>query len=145
MLGLRASADLPCNAVLCEEVESHSSTSQCHAPLTIIHALLAQFVSYAVHVSACAYYFIAREFGFGQATWIGANTGLFTTGSTLEKYIFSVYWSVTTLATVGYGSSLESHETAGLGCGLIVGKICGTWAGLWWRIGASLIFNAAVF
>ena len=49
------------------------------------------------HFSACVFYFIARQYGFGpDETWIGGSIdGL----NPFEKYMTSLYWSVVTFTT----------------------------------------------
>lgn len=61
------------------------------------------FTYYSVHWSACIFYYIARMQGLGGDTWIGHDTTLLIKSTPFERYIVSVYWSITTLATVGYG------------------------------------------
>ncbi|KAL7533004.1 hypothetical protein ACHAXR_008237 [Thalassiosira sp. AJA248-18] len=52
------------------------------------------------HVWACIMFFIARESAFDpENTWLGSVSDL----STFEQYISSLYWSVVTFTTVGYG------------------------------------------
>ncbi|KAK9810819.1 hypothetical protein WJX73_009788 [Symbiochloris irregularis] len=68
---------------------------------TLLRNLL--YVFYSVHVAACGFYFIALQYGLGDNTWIGRRFGDVSSISTPERYIFSLYWSITTLATVGYG------------------------------------------
>lgn len=53
------------------------------------------------HLAACIMYFIARLYDFDEdSTWIG---GLVADLSTAERYLTSLYWSVVTFTTVGYG------------------------------------------
>lgn len=53
------------------------------------------------HFAACIMYFIARQYSFDEdETWIGGSlTGL----NAVERYLTSLYWSVVTFTTVGYG------------------------------------------
>ena len=49
---------------------------------------------------ACAFYFIALQEGFSSSSWWGS--GWFVdNNSTAERYVYSLYWAVTTIATVG--------------------------------------------
>ena len=63
-----------------------------------------------VHFNACVMFFIARQSSFDEEnTWIGGSVdGL----SLYEQYVTSLYWSVVTFATVGYGdfSPVNSAE-----------------------------------
>lgn len=53
------------------------------------------------HFSACALFFIARRFDFDpDHTWIGGQVNDL---NTFEHYVTSLYWSVVTFCTVGYG------------------------------------------
>jgi hypothetical protein len=46
-------------------------------------SLLRRF--YAVHWSACMFYFIARQCGFSKRTWIGADTKLLQESNVWER------------------------------------------------------------
>lgn len=79
------------------------------AALTIVRNLV--FVLYVAHWAACGLYYIARVgdggagFGrFGAGTWIGREPEkLASLTSTPQRFLVSLYWAVTTFATVGYG------------------------------------------
>ncbi|KAI4380946.1 hypothetical protein MLD38_007074 [Melastoma candidum] len=58
---------------------------------------------FAVHIAACFYYFIAAEHKNPQETWIGIAMGNFHNKSLWQRYITTIYWSITTLTTTGYG------------------------------------------
>mmetsp|Transcript_23029 Transcript_23029/g.34909 ORF Transcript_23029/g.34909 Transcript_23029/m.34909 type:complete len:656 (+) Transcript_23029:395-2362(+) len=51
------------------------------------------------HVEACSMYFLARYHGFDETTWLGPLLA----ESTFERYVTSLYWSIVTFCTVGYG------------------------------------------
>jgi ankyrin repeat protein/CRP-like cAMP-binding protein len=55
----------------------------------------------ACHVQACVMYFLARARHFGSDTWLGPI--LYKSESSFERYVTSLYWSITTFCTVGYG------------------------------------------
>eukprot|EP00577_Skeletonema_sp_RCC1716_P005459 CAMPEP_0113375926 /NCGR_PEP_ID=MMETSP0013_2-20120614/2360_1 /TAXON_ID=2843 ORGANISM="Skeletonema costatum, Strain 1716" /NCGR_SAMPLE_ID=MMETSP0013_2 /ASSEMBLY_ACC=CAM_ASM_000158 /LENGTH=760 /DNA_ID=CAMNT_0000257981 /DNA_START=359 /DNA_END=2638 /DNA_ORIENTATION=+ /assembly_acc=CAM_ASM_000158 len=55
----------------------------------------------ACHVQACIMYFLARAQHFGKDTWLGPF--LYKSESSFERYVTSLYWSITTFCTVGYG------------------------------------------
>ncbi|WIA41476.1 hypothetical protein OEZ86_005053 [Tetradesmus obliquus] len=59
---------------------------------------------FTVHWGACGFWYIARQGGFSPQTWVGANMDWVETGrSSLDKWVYSMYWSIITFATVGYG------------------------------------------
>ncbi|GLT98480.1 hypothetical protein SLE2022_159840 [Rubroshorea leprosula] len=59
---------------------------------------------FAVHCAACFYYLIAARYRDPAKTWIGAALGEnFLEQSVWNRYVTSIYWSITTLTTVGYG------------------------------------------
>ncbi|GLT45003.1 hypothetical protein SLA2020_188710 [Shorea laevis] len=59
---------------------------------------------FAVHCAACFYYLIAARYHDPAKTWIGAALGeYFLEQSVWNRYVTSIYWSITTLTTVGYG------------------------------------------
>lgn len=62
------------------------------------------YVLYTCHWAGCAFYFIARQENLTQGTWLGMYPDLITSWPTkFDAYVFSLYWAVTTVATVGYG------------------------------------------
>ena len=54
-----------------------------------------------VHVMGCFWYYSARIMDFGVDTWIVVNH--LQDQSYVTKYMTSIYWAITTAATVGYG------------------------------------------
>ncbi|KAI3869328.1 hypothetical protein MKW92_014758 [Papaver armeniacum] len=58
---------------------------------------------FAVHCAACFYYTIAARHRHPERTWLGASFGNFHEQSLGIQYVTSIYWSITTLTTVGYG------------------------------------------
>ncbi|XP_029129980.1 potassium channel AKT1 isoform X2 [Cajanus cajan] len=58
---------------------------------------------FAVHCAACFYYLIAARYHDPKKTWIGATMDNFLQHSLWSRYVTSIYWSITTLTTVGYG------------------------------------------
>ncbi|KAG5517283.1 hypothetical protein RHGRI_037888 [Rhododendron griersonianum] len=59
---------------------------------------------YVVHFAACIDYMIADRYPNPEKTWIGAVYPDFKEAMSLrDRYVISVYWSITTLSTVGYG------------------------------------------
>ncbi|MQL88867.1 hypothetical protein Taro_021439 [Colocasia esculenta] len=58
---------------------------------------------FAVHCAGCFYYLIAARYNDPSKTWIGIAIENFQTTSLWIRYVTSMYWSITTLTTVGYG------------------------------------------
>lgn len=58
---------------------------------------------FAVHCAGCFYYLLAATYHDPKRTWIGATMGDFLHKSLWIRYVTSIYWSITTLTTVGYG------------------------------------------
>ncbi|XP_042377518.1 potassium channel AKT1-like [Zingiber officinale] len=57
----------------------------------------------AVHCAGCFFYLIASRYHNPSRTWIGSSMQDFHQQSLLIRYVTSLYWSITTLTTVGYG------------------------------------------
>lgn len=60
----------------------------------------AMVVVSVTHFEACTIYFIARYYGFGENTWLGPLVDDMTG---FQRYTTSLYWSIVTFCTVGYG------------------------------------------
>ncbi|KAL5976993.1 RAC-alpha serine/threonine-protein kinase [Asimina triloba] len=58
---------------------------------------------FAVHCAGCFYYLLAARYHDPAKTWIGVAMGDFHHRSLWIRYVTSMYWSITTLTTVGYG------------------------------------------
>ncbi|XP_057866867.1 potassium channel KAT3 isoform X2 [Cryptomeria japonica] len=58
---------------------------------------------FAVHCGGCFYYLLARRNSDPKSTWIGNAYPNFKQESLWTLYVSSMYWSITTLSTVGYG------------------------------------------
>ncbi|XP_068651822.1 potassium channel AKT1-like [Aristolochia californica] len=63
---------------------------------------------FAVHCAGCFYYLIAARYPNPSKTWIGVAMGNFEEQSLWVRYVTAMYWSITTLTTVGYG---DLHPT----------------------------------
>ncbi|GMQ03197.1 hypothetical protein CsSME_00049086 [Camellia sinensis var. sinensis] len=57
----------------------------------------------AVHCAGCFYYRLADRYKDPKNTWIGLAMGNFHEKSLWIRYVTSMYWSITTLTTTGYG------------------------------------------
>ena len=55
------------------------------------------------HWEACTMYFLARLKGLGEDTWLGPLVAENENSSTFDLYLTSLYLSVVTFCTVGYG------------------------------------------
>ena len=67
--------------------------------ISLLSLTLIRNLGFAVswsHFAACTMYYISRLYSDPENTWIGDTTGQ----STIQKYLTSMYWSVTTFATV---------------------------------------------
>ncbi|KAI3728272.1 hypothetical protein L6452_16905 [Arctium lappa] len=58
---------------------------------------------FAVHSAGCFYYWIATHHRPMEETWIGSIIQGFEDKSIWLGYTYSLYWSIVTLTTVGYG------------------------------------------
>ncbi|PKA53771.1 Potassium channel AKT1 [Apostasia shenzhenica] len=65
---------------------------------------------FAVHCAGCFYYLLAARYPDPSKTWIGASMPNFHHRSLWIRYVTSMYWSITTLTTVGYGD-LHAQNT----------------------------------
>ncbi|XP_042489812.1 potassium channel AKT1-like [Macadamia integrifolia] len=65
---------------------------------------------FAVHCAGCFYYLLAARNHDPKNTWIGATYDNFLQTSLWIRYVTSMYWSITTLTTVGYGD-LHAQNT----------------------------------
>eukprot|EP00891_Asterochloris_glomerata_P006788 jgi/Astpho2/6788/Aster-07232 len=76
---------------------------------------------YCNHWSACIFYFIARQQGFTDSTWVGANANLvLATDVKILRYFWSLYWSAVTFATVGYGDLHAFNVAEAIFCTLSI-------------------------
>uniref|UniRef100_J3MIY7 Potassium channel n=1 Tax=Oryza brachyantha TaxID=4533 RepID=J3MIY7_ORYBR len=58
---------------------------------------------FAVHCAACFYYLLADRYPDPTDTWISGYMPDFHSESIWRRYVAAMYWSITTLSTVGYG------------------------------------------
>ncbi|CAA6672720.1 unnamed protein product [Spirodela intermedia] len=65
---------------------------------------------FSVHSAGCMYYWIAAHYRVEANTWIGTQVSDFKERSIWVGYVYSMYWSIVTLTTVGYGD-LHSQNT----------------------------------
>lgn len=69
-----------------------------------------QVTLFAVHCAGCFNYMIADKYQNPNKTWIGAVYPNFKEESLGDRYVASIYWSITTLTTTGYGD-LHAENT----------------------------------
>lgn len=65
---------------------------------------------FLVHCAGCLYYLLADRYPHQGKTWIGAVIPNFRETSLWIRYISAMYWSITTMTTVGYGD-LHAENT----------------------------------
>ena len=58
---------------------------------------------FAVHSAGCFYYLLAARYPDPNMTWIGFSMPDFHYRGLWIRYVTAMYWSITTLTTVGYG------------------------------------------
>ncbi|KAK7412047.1 hypothetical protein VNO78_03493 [Psophocarpus tetragonolobus] len=58
---------------------------------------------FSVHCAGCLYYMLADRYPHQGKTWIGSVNPNFRETSLRIRYIAAMYWSITTMTTVGYG------------------------------------------
>ncbi|KAL9288910.1 Potassium channel KAT3 [Arabidopsis thaliana] len=65
-----------------------------------------------IHLAGCILYWIAYHYPRPTDTWIGSQVEDFKERSVWLGYIYSMYWSIVTLTTVGYGDlhAVNSRE-----------------------------------
>ncbi|KAJ9169203.1 hypothetical protein P3X46_017415 [Hevea brasiliensis] len=66
-------------------------------------ARLLSVTLFLVHCAGCLYYLLADRYPHQGKTWLGSVNPNFRETSLWIRYISALYWSVTTMTTVGYG------------------------------------------
>ncbi|CAI8591545.1 unnamed protein product [Vicia faba] len=66
-------------------------------------ARLLSVTLFSIHCAGCLYYMLADRYPHKGKTWIGAVIPNFKETSPRTRYISAIYWSITTMTTVGYG------------------------------------------
>lgn len=70
-----------------------------HGSVKLLTTVL--MIGIAIHLAACFWFLSAKASALGPETWVARIGQVDAPAST--QYLASVYWAVTTLATVGYG------------------------------------------
>ncbi|CAL4947379.1 unnamed protein product [Urochloa decumbens] len=65
---------------------------------------------FAIHCAGCINYLIADRYPDPRRTWIGAVMPDFREAGLWVRYVTSLYWSITTMTTTGYGD-LHAENT----------------------------------
>ncbi|KAL5074245.1 hypothetical protein RYX36_013229 [Vicia faba] len=66
---------------------------------------------FAVHFTGCVYFWLAYHHESPENTWIGKEIKDFKQRSVGSGYTYSMYWSIVTLTTVGYGDLHAENTT----------------------------------
>ncbi|XP_074329531.1 potassium channel AKT1-like isoform X2 [Apium graveolens] len=66
---------------------------------------------FAVHCAACCFYLIATRQHDPKKTWLALSYDNFHDESLAVRYLTSMYWSITTLTTTGYGDLHATNNT----------------------------------
>ncbi|XP_040953659.1 potassium channel KAT3-like [Gossypium hirsutum] len=69
-----------------------------------------QVTLFAVHSAGCFYYWLAARHKPSEHTWIGRLIGDFKQKGVWHGYTCSIYWSIVTLTSVGYGEFYSMNE-----------------------------------
>lgn len=107
--------------LLIEDIDYFLSTH--HKMIRFTKVIFVVFL--CIHIVSCLFYLCAKLEEFGPETWIARYD--MNDYSIAEKYQTSVYWAITTLATIGYGDIVPRTWSE---------KIC---AMLWMTTGVYII------
>lgn len=79
--------------------------------LTVTVARNLVIVLYLTHWVACGFNLLARSGGYDPDLLVGLNPELFASISLPEQYVYSLYWSVTTLAGAARLAGADNAES----------------------------------
>ena len=69
-----------------------------------------QVCLFTAHFAACCFYLIAANYPDPKETWIALSIDDFYTASLGRRYVTAIYWSITTITTIGYGDLHPVNE-----------------------------------
>ena len=83
-------------------------------------------ILYLCHILGCLWFFLADTHEDKESTWLyHYNHGSGVDADVWTQYLYSVYWSLTTLTTVGYGDIVAKNDAERLYalCCMVIGAI----------------------
>ena len=102
LLGVRSENVSPRGAQLFSSLEKNFEVN--YIAICLIKFLTLLLV--CSHWAGCGFFFLASQLDFNADTWVGnvvLSDGCLKDEPWTTQYVYSVYWAVTTLTTVGYG------------------------------------------
>ncbi|GER40378.1 zinc finger protein, partial [Striga asiatica] len=96
--------------VVCGRLKSAFQIASRSGSVADVQYVAHQVTVFAVHTAGCFYFWLATHYRVSDDTWIGASMPDFKTRSVWLGYTYSMYWSIVTLTTTGYGD-LHAENT----------------------------------
>lgn len=62
-----------------------------------------QVTIFAVHFAGCIFYYLAAHYHNPERVWLYLYSDEWQKLTTWDRYVTSIYWSIVTLTTTGYG------------------------------------------
>ena len=67
---------------------------------------------FIAHLLACGFFYVGSHAAEGEASWISSYAdGTAVDAELSQQYLFSIYWALTTLTTVGYGDITPANDS----------------------------------